>query len=308
MKKLGIMFVMAGIVAFGLSSCGTDDPDVVKPTPKFDFKTGLGYTSASGNAVAGSTVKIGIDATGSENLESVGVRTQVGTAQQSIYPLTANGDSIITSLKTKDFSIEFTYQVGSLPTTEKITVIVTMSNGESSSKTISLNITATPKNLTDAPGRLIGGQSNTTYGSYYSMESNSAELQAAANANPAAIDWVYYYGSGNLATFASPDDPTLQSSNVMNNPSLTSWSVKNATRFKKLTGFDFDNTTTNTELQTEISKGAPTLTAITKMAVGDVYLFITAGSKEYGIIKIISISEPTSAGYVTFDMKFTSEQ
>lgn len=307
MKKLGIMFVMTGIVAFGLSSCGTD-PDVAKPTPKFDFKTGLGYTSANGNVTAGSTVKIGIEATGSENLQSVGVRTQVGTAQQGTLNLTASGDSNITSLKTKDFSLEFTYQVGSLPTTEKITVIVTMSNGESTQKTITLTVTATPKNLTEAPGRQIGGQSNATYGSYYSMETNTAELQASANANPAAIDWVYYYGSGNLATFAAPDDPTLQSSNVMNNPSLTSWSVKNATRFKKLPGFDFDGATTSTDLQTEISKGAPNLTALTQMQIGEVYLFVTAGSKEYGIIKIISNSAPTSAGFVTFDMKFVSEQ
>ncbi|MDX5320081.1 MAG: hypothetical protein LPK45_03320, partial [Bacteroidota bacterium] len=94
MKKLGIMFALAGVITFGLSSCGGEE-EVAKPTPKFDFITGAGYTSANATVNAGNVVKIGIDATGSENLESVGVRTQVGTAQQTIYPLSSTGDSVI---------------------------------------------------------------------------------------------------------------------------------------------------------------------------------------------------------------------
>lgn len=309
MKKLGIMFALAGVITFGLSSCGGDDPETAKPTPKFDFITGAGYTSANATVNAGNTIKIGIDATGSENLESVGVRTQVGTAQQSIFPLSSTGDSVITSLKTKNFTVEFEYQVGSLPTTEKITVIVKMSNGTQSQKTILLTITAPAKNVTDAPGRQIGGQTNTTYGSYWSMEINSAKLQSEANSDPASIDWAYYYGASNLATFAAPDDATLTSSGVMGNSDLPNWSTKNATRFKKLdASFDFDGLATSTTLLDEISKGAPTLSAITKMAVGDMYLFITADGKEYGAIKIVNNNPTTSSGLLTFDMKFVSEQ
>lgn len=239
MKKLGIMFALAGVITFGLSSCGGTDDDVVKPTPKFDFKTGAGYTSSNANVNAGNTIKIGIEASGSENLESVGVRTQVGTSQQAIFKLTADGDSILAS-KTKNISLEIEYQVGSLPTTEKITVIVKMSNGTQSSKTINLTVTAAAKAITDAPGRQIGGQTNTTYGSYWSMETNSSKLQSDANADPASIDWVYYYGSTNNATFAAPNDAVLNSSNVMNNPGFSTWATKNATKFKKASaGFNF---------------------------------------------------------------------
>ena len=308
MKKLGIMFALAGVITFGLSSCGGDDEEVAKPTPKFDFKTGAGFTSASGNINAGNTVKIGIEASGSENLESVGVRAQVGTAQQTIFPLASTGDSILAS-KTKDISLDFEYQVGSLPTTEKITVIVKMSNGTQTSKTINLTVSAAAKPVTDAPGRQIGGQTNASYGSYWSMEVNSSKLQSEANADPASIDWVYYYGSTNDATFAAPNDATLQSSNVMNNPNLSTWGTKNATKFKKASaGFDFDGLTTSTQLLSEISAGAPALTAITKMQNGDVYIFVTEGGKEYGAIKIVSNTPTTSQSLLTFDMKFVSEQ
>jgi len=306
MKKLGMMFALAGVITFGLSSCGGTDEEVVKPTPKFDFKTGAGYTSGNANVNAGDSVLIGIDASGSENLESVGVRTQVGTAQQTIFPLASTGDSILAS-KTKDIALEFKYKVGSLPTTEKITVIVKMSNGTQTSKTINLTVTAAAKKVTDAPGRQIGGQTNPNYGSYWSMKTNTAALQADANANPADIDWVYYYGSTNEATFAAPNDATLNSSNVMNNPGLAAWATKNATKFKKASaGFDFDALDQSTELLAEIDKGAPTLTAITKMQVGDIYIFITNGGKEYGAFKVISNTPTNSQALMTFDMKFVS--
>ena len=309
MKKLGLLF-LAGVVAFGLSSCGgDDDPDEAKPTPKFDFVTGAGYTSSNATVDAGTTIKVGIDATGSENLESVGVRVKTTGGSETIVPLTLTGDSIITSLKVKNFKLDFEYQVGSLPTTEVLTVIVKMSNGTQTSKSIALTVQAAAKQVQDAPGRQLGGQTNSSLGSYWSMETNSAALQSDANSNPASIDWVYYHGATNQATFAAPDDNTLLSSNVMNNPQLVNWSPKNATRFKKASAsFDFENLAQSTELQAEISAGAPSLTTITKLAAGDVYIFTTAGNKEYGAIKIVGINPANSAGVISFDMKFISEQ
>jgi len=306
MKKLGIMFALAGVISFGLSSCGGTDDEVAKPTPKFDWKIGAGYTSSNVTVNAGDTVKFGISASGSENLTSVGVRVQVGTAQETIFPLTLAGDSTLAS-KTQNIALEFKYKVGSLPVTEKITVIVKMSNGTQSSKTIIVTVIAAAKQVTAAPGRQIGGQTNQTVGSYWSMEANTNLLQAPANADPATVDWVYYYGSTNQATFAAPNDAILNSSNVMNNPDLTSWGTKNATKFKKASaGFDFDGLTTSTELLTEIQAGAPSLTAITKVQIGDVYIFITDGGKEYGAFKIITNTPTNSQALMTFDMKFVS--
>ncbi|MBI1221745.1 MAG: hypothetical protein GC180_03995 [Bacteroidetes bacterium] len=309
MKKLGIMIALAGIVSIGLSSCGGDTTTTTKPTPKFDFITGAGYTATNGSVSAGTVIKIGIDASGSENLESVGVRSQVGTGQQTTFALakSTGGDTLISDLKTKNFSITFDYQVGSLPSTEKITVIVKMSNGTQTQKTLLMTVTAATKNVVDAPGRQMGAQSNSTYGSYYSFDVNNAVLQADANSNPAGVDWVYYFGSSNSATFAAPDDATLNSSNVMGNTSLPNWSTKNATRFKKLSGFDYAGLATSDQLQAEIAKGAPTLSAITNMQVGDIYLFITASAKEYGAVKITGINTG-AAGDISFDMKFISEQ
>lgn len=295
---------MAGVVAFGMSSCSPDEEEEVKPTPKFDFITDAGYTSANATVTAGSLVKIGIDASGSENLESVGVRTQVGSAQEAIFPLTSTGDSIITSLKTKDFTFEFEYQAGQLPTNERITVIVKMSNGTQTSKSIVLTVTAPAKPVTEALARQMGAQNNATFGSYYSMTDNVALLQAEANAAPASVDFIYYYGSSNLATLAAPDDAQVVS--VMGNTQLSSWSTKNATRFKKVSGFDFDGLTESTALAEEIAKGGLTSMA-NNLAQGDVVIFVTAGAQTYGVLKVVSISPASGSGVLTFDMKFVSE-
>lgn len=307
MKKLGIMFVMAGIVAFGLSSCGTDDPDAAKPTPKFDFITGAGYTSANTTVAAGSVLTIGIDATGSENLKSVGVRRSYNGGPQNILGIASTGDSSISSLKVKDFTMEFEYEVGSTSGTELITVIVTMDNGETASKTILLTVTSTPKPAQDRPNNEMGGQNNASLGSYWSVANAQFNLQAQANANPEDIDFVYFYGTaGQLATFASPDDPLFNSgTNVMNNPSMATWSPKNTTRFKK-TSINYDNVTTSTPIEAEIAAGGVTLTQVKDMKVGDVYIFTTSGSKYFGLIKITAFTAQSGSGSVKFDMKVVS--
>lgn len=303
MKKLGLLF-MAGVVAFGMSSCSSDDEEEVKPTPKFDFITDAGYTSANVTVDAGSLVKIGIDASGSENLESVGVRTQVGSAQESIFPLTSTGDSIITSLKTKDFTFEFEYQAGQLPTNERITVIVKMSNGTQTSKSIVLTVTAPTKPVTEALSRQMGAQNNLDFGSYFSVSENISKLGAEANANPAVIDFVYYYSGSNLATLAAPSTNGL--GDIVGNSSLDNWDPKNKTLFKKVSGFDYDNLTESGQLSTEIAKGGLTNQA-TNLVAGDIVIFVTEGAQTFGAIKVVSVTPASGSGVLTFDMKFVAE-
>lgn len=299
------MFALAGVVAFGLSSCGDDPEDVAKPTPKFDFKSGGAYTSTNVEVNGQTILEFGIDATGSENLESVGVRVSKNGGSETILPLGEIGDSIIKDEKLKNFEIDFEYETGIASGTEKITVIVKMTNGTQTSKSIVITNKGESKQLSEAPGRQMGAQNNATYGSYWSMSQNQYLFQTEANTTPADVDWVYYYGASNKATFAAPDDPTLQSSNVMGNPSLTSWAVKNNTRFKKLaTGYDFDAKETSDEIQGEMA-GA-TLSSISDMQVGDVYFFVTANQNEFGIIKITGVT--TGGGSeLGFDMKYVSK-
>ena len=302
MKKLGIMFVMAGIVAFGLSSCGTDE-DIAKPTPKFDFIVGASYTSSNTTVPAGTMLKIGIDATGSENLKSVGVRRSYNNGPQSIVMITSGGDSTISSLKTKDFTMDFDYEVGATSGKEVITVIVTMANDQISSKTITLTVTSTPKAVSNRPNNEMGGQNNATFGSYWSVSNSQFRLQAEANADPADIDFVYFYGTaGQLATFAAPDDALFNSTtNVMNNPALANWSVQNATRFKK-SALDYDNVSDSGPIDAEIAAGGVTNSQVKDMKVGDVYVFTTT-SNEFGLIKITGFSATSGSGTVQFDMK-----
>ena len=179
-----------------------------------------------------------------------------------------------------------------------------MSNGTQTSKSIVLTVTAPSKPITEALAREMGAQNNSDFGSYYSMISNIAKKQAEANADPADIDFIYYYGSSNLATLAAPDD--AQVAGVMSNTQLSSWTTKNATRFKKVSGFDFDNLTESTSLTEEIAKGGLTSMA-NNLAVGDVVIFVTAGAQTFGAIKVVSISPASGSGVLKFDMKFVAE-
>ncbi|TNE81388.1 MAG: hypothetical protein EP332_04510 [Bacteroidetes bacterium] len=303
MKKLGIMFVMAGALAFGLSSCGDDTVTDATPRPSFDWKGGAEYVSQNSTVQAGDQIKFGINATGVENLEKVRVTLSYNGGTETIVPLTADGDSIITSLKTKNFSMDIPYSVGSIKGTEKVTVIVYMSNGTTASKSILLTVNAASVAVQSRTNAEVGAQSNATYGSFWSFNTFQALLTADANSNPGTIDMIYYYGATNKATLAAPDDAQVAQVHA----SVANWGTRNATQFRKttLTSADFDNITMSDAIDTEVAAGS-TLKMANDLQVGDVVLFLTAGNKTYGLLRINSITPASSSGVLSFDAKFVS--
>lgn len=303
MKKLGMMFIMAGVLAFGLSSCGGEDDPATKPKPSFDWKGGTDYISTNTTVNAGFDIKFGINASGSENLEKVRVTVSYNGGSATILPLTDDGDSIITDLKTKNFSMDIPYTVGSIPGTEKVSVSVYMSNGTVTTKSILITVNQAPQQVQSRTNAEMGAQNNATYGSFWSFTNFQALLTADANNAPESIDMIYYYGATNKATFASPND--AQVTQVFAN--VSNWATRNASKFRKttLSSADFDAITVSTELDTEVAAGG-TLTAATQLAVGDVVLFITAGNKTYGLLRINAIPSAASNGTIEFDAKFIS--
>lgn len=296
MKKIGMMFVMAGVLAFGLSSCGDDNGGEAAPTPTVDWKGGVDYVSAPKSVSGGTQVKFGINASGTENLTSVGVRISINGGQETILPLTDNGDSTI---KTKNFSMDIPYTAPSVPGTVKFTVIVKMSNSTQTSKSILLTITNPAQAVTDRQNIEMGAQNNATFGSFWDLDAGIMML-SEANATPGAVDFIYYYGASNKASFASPNDAQVTSVFA----SISNWSTRNATKFRKttLTASQYDAITMSTDVDAQVSAGV-TVTSVTDLKVGDVVLFVKHDGSIYGLIKVTEINPASSSGAIKFDMK-----
>lgn len=150
---------------------------------------------------------------------------------------------------------------------------------------------------------LLGAQNNANTGSFYDADENQVYLLNGARENAATIDFVYYYGATNLATLASPDDPTIEE--VL--PQIEQFSVRNNTAVRRtdLSASDFDaiGSTDGFQISTIFETGtAPTEeTRVNELSEGDVFAFRTADEQE-GLVRVSDI-EGTGAGRITIDVK-----
>ncbi|MCX7955309.1 MAG: hypothetical protein N3A01_09020 [Bacteroidales bacterium] len=147
-------------------------------------------------------------------------------------------------------------------------------------------------------GKVLGGQSNASVGSFFSTSNGNVYTLSAATSNQALIDIIYYYGSTNLATFAAPSDPTVNGGSG-NFDWCTNWTTKNNTKFIKVTNINFDNLSATTDISGVSFANATT--KVNQLAVNDVIAFKTANNK-IGFAKITDI-QTGGAGTITFSVK-----
>jgi hypothetical protein len=297
MKKLGFLFVMAGVISFGLSSCGDGggDDDVTLPKPTVSFLAGTGYVSASGPQSAGDSVVFHVDVTGANNLEKLTALVSVSGASQAIF-----ADTNITTLKQKNFKWIVVYHLPSSPNTKVDFVFkATMKDGNEGSNNLSITTQAPPRTLTSRNNIEIGAQANTLYGSFINLDTVLVKFLVEANAMGGNnIDGVFFIGGANGASLVSPDDASA----TTYFSGISGWSKRKATRFSlnPFTASEFDAMTTSTELDKKVS--AATAKSVANLKVGDVILFRTEGNINYGLIKVVSVSSQTN-GTMAFDIK-----
>ncbi len=183
--------------------------------------------------------------------------------------------------------------------TETIEFKVTDIDGQSA--TIDLQITTEPDNkpISTYTGLILHSNNSATPSSFASVDGNVFN-HAEAYANQSIIDFFYWYGVWDHATFGAPDDPVTQTY-IVGVHGLQNWTIKNSTRFiaTSLSAVEFDAITDKEELVANAS-GA-TLSRISDMEEGDVVGFVTVNWK-FGLIKIVHIYNG-QAGNITFDVK-----
>lgn len=299
MKKFAFLFVFALAGSLFLASCsGGDDDNTAKPKPSINWKGGANFTSTNSDVPAGNSINFGITATATEgNITRVRVTANVNGTGALVL-----SDS---TMKEKSVSIDWNnINVGNLPGAKIVYIATaTQTNGETSSVTFTVTVTATPKNVQTRPNITMGGQTNSTIGSFFNYSSQTVLLLGQANGTPADVDFVYFSGATNKESFAAPDDS--QVTQIFS--SISSWSTRNNTRFRKttLTAAEFDaiaDGTPSTKIDAEATSGS-FFSIVNQLKVGDVIVFITAGGQEFGLLKVTAITAG-GAGTVTFDLKF----
>jgi hypothetical protein len=288
---------------------------------KLNFNLGLGvlglamfFTSCSKDNAIGPSIEVTSDVevvAPANSLITISWRANAGDANLKTFTIKEGNAAIVDEdgINWNAFEIPSANNeayIGSArvaigTTATSFELIATDKDGLTASKTINVTIEqATGNPINSYTAILMGGQGNTTVGSYLDADAGQVYLKAAAITNQALIDVVYYYGTTNLATLCAPNDATVNggSGNLTLCEDFTT--IKNATKFgtSTITGAQFTAMTDDVLLSAITGLSA---TKMSSVAVGSFISFETAGGKK-GVIKVANITTG-STGTITLEVK-----
>lgn len=284
MKKVQIFLTLAFIsAALFFSSCNKDENTDPLP-PALSFKGGVGYVAQDATVPTGSEFKVGItagpNATSNEKLVKFLITRTFNNVPTTVLDSTMS----VTNL---NLDIYFTArtEVG----TERLYFEVTDKDGEKSSLELNITTQLSAGEINTYQAVLLGGQNNTGTGSFFSSLDGSVYKQDAATANQSKVDFLYFYGTTNLATIAAPDDSQAL---IAWNDLFNTWTTKNSTKFKKTTGVTWANVTDDSIITQEAT--GLTLSLANMLAVNDIIAFQTAATSanpnKKGLFKVLEIT------------------
>jgi hypothetical protein len=289
--------LMLAALSTVFTSCNKDevtDPQI----PSIKFVGGSDYTSTDISYPTNTPFKVGITANANATSGSKLVKMLVTRTFNNV-PTTV----LDSTINVANFYFEDVFYTSPIVGNERWAFKVTDAAGESNE--ISFNITTTEV-VSIYTAILMGGQSNLNIGSFWSSVNNTVYKQADAKLNQNKVDLVYFYGTTNLATIAAPDETVL--GDVWTSGYFADWTIRNATRFKKTTGVNWDAiTTTSDDLINENATNL-TLSMTNQLQVGDIIAFETASTSAYaskkGLFKVMEITGTTGTDRaITIEVK-----
>ena len=295
-KGIALFVLLAGTINLFTACSDDEEEEPLDKTPTINFIGGGDYTSSDVTVPAGTVVKVGITATANTNSNAKLVKFKVTRTFNNV-PETVI-DSTLNNLSS--FTYTRNIQARTEAGTERWSFEITDKNNQSNS--VALNITTQPVvNIYTAI--LMGGQLNVTIGSFWSSVDNKVMKQAEAVLNQNQVDFLYFYGETNKATIAATDvdQAAIAWNNIFDN-----WTVKNATRFKKVSGINWNAVTEYDDAL--IAENATNLvdSRANLLEVGDIVAFQTATTSanpgKKGLFKVMEI-----AGTVGNDRTITLE-
>jgi len=280
-KKL-VLFLLVGTMAvnYGCNKEETQD------------NPNLSGTAGKNTAAPGDVGDIAITTSSTGFVETLLIQEKTAGSSGSVILL----DS--TKIHQSNFGLTHQYKVPDGATGSK-DIIVTVSDdkGQTTTKTVTITISG-GGNLSNCNNKTLGSYDNTT-GSFFSAKTCTVYTVGEAKNNQSAVDFIYFYGSTNHATIAAPDDADAGTINTFE---LNTWTTKNATRFKTVSGFDFANAT-GTSITLAWTTGGTEMTKINSLGVGGMFLFKTTDGR-YGVGRVNSITGE-AGGTINLDVKST---
>jgi len=243
MKRINL-FMMAAIVAASAMfvSCEKDEDEILDPSVSVkatygaqsekSLLDGEEITADLGTIV---TFKITFNM-GSNKLKEVHMKSTIGSKVFNVLDSVGLDKGLF---NTGAKSIDFTYQTNVGLEEEKLTFQTIDTKDREDVFTVVIKKPAPP---TPKPGEsyvvrtvvLLGGQSNATLGSFYSVSLGKVMTVGAATSQQGDVDFAYYYGATNKATIAAPANAQAQTMSY-GTTKMSSWNTKNNTGFFKST-------------------------------------------------------------------------
>lgn len=284
MKKLSFLLftIMAG--ALLLSSCSKDDETLGPPT--INFKGGDGYISADATIAVNTLFTVGIAATANaESNKKLSTLRLTRTMDNQTFV-----DTTLTINETQ-FNGDFQFNAQNAGQVEKILFVLTDDAGKTASISLTLTYEAVGIAVSKNANVLMGSH-NDDNGSFYSTANKQVYDIATASANQADIDFLFYLGTNNGSTIASPAD-----SDANTVYAIGEWTTKNATLFAttEITVEEFDAIGD----VYEFPEFTGDQSGIAHLENGNVIMFKTVGEK-LGLIKIDQING--KGDHVTLDV------
>ncbi len=281
MKKLSYLLGLMLITGMIFTSCSKDEDEPLPPS--LQFKGGTGYTSQDVTINENNTIKVGI----------IGLSNTTSGKNLTRFTLTLTTNNVPdvlvdSSINIATFDADY---VITFPNEGEYRLAAKIYDKDGQTAEAAFNVTVNPvAGIIDYTDKILGSYNSNTGSSFASADGTVYTL-ADAKANSEKIDWLYFYGATNHATIAAPDDD-VAATVFTGADGLDSWATKNNTRFAQslLTGDQFDQITTKSQLITAAQGANPTESRLSDLNVGDVLAFLTAGGN-YGLIRVDDIVE-----------------
>ncbi len=286
------------------TSCGTQEEEDVTPAAPAITITGI-TDPASATANVGQAVNFTVNVVAPGGFNVIRVDKTVGTGATADYAEKSKeaGQTVI------NFTYDFTYT----PTADVAGQDVTFDfevvddNGKQAQHTFVLSVNEPV--MLERTTVLLGGQKNTTQGSFYNTIDNAVYLMAAAKSNKDKVDFVYYYGATNKATIAAPTSQGAK--DIYTATDLTG--MNNTTDLVKVTT-NFDAITKSSHIAGVWAEKVNNSVSdqVTDLRVGDVFAFqLAGGTRGYriGVAKVLTIEGAdynSTAQKITLHIKMQS--
>jgi hypothetical protein len=181
--------------------------------------------------------------------------------------------------------------------TNYISIEVTDKQGNVETKSYTVEVTA----AINTYSAILLGSYSAEVGSFFSTSTGSVYTQADAKTNSNSIDFVYYYGTTNLATIAAPDESGAESIYDNTSTGLQTWSTQNSTKFvmSSVTTSEFDDMEDDIDISGDTNVNN---SAVTALEENDVVAFTTADDKD-GLFKVISITGTGGSSTIEIEVK-----